>query len=354
MKKIILLIDDDVSMLQLTTELLELEGYEVMAANNGRQALELTDRRSPDLVLCDVTMPGMDGYGVLSKLGESPRLAEIPFIFVSARAGRADVRKGMGLGADDYLTKPFQAKELLDAVESRLRRSELFRRSFSDAPDGLDQFMDLARGLEALKDLGRDRKTRLFKEHDILFRQGDELHDVTYIVKGKVRTFNENKDRKEFTTGLHGPGDFIGYFGMLENGHTTESAEALEPVKVVLIPKEELFALLHKDHDVSISFIKLLSRDVEEMKQRLLQLAYSSIRQRVAQSLLRIHKRFSNENDPSLGVRITREDLASVVGTATESLIRSLSDFKEDQLISVDGRDIRILNKAGLEKIAHL
>jgi len=354
MTKTILLIDDDDSMLQLTTQLLEHEGYVVMAANSGIRALELTDRTPPDLVLCDVTMPGIDGYGVLQALGQTPHLAEIPFIFVSAKAERADVRKGMSRGADDYLTKPFQAKELLDAVESRLKRSELFRRPFAQDPDGLDQFLDLARGLEVLKDLSKHRKARLLKEHEILFREGDVLNHVAYIVNGKVRTYNVNKDDKEFTTGLHSTGDFIGFFGLLESGRSTESAEALEPSKVILIPKDELLALLHRDHDVSICFIKLLSRDVEDLKRRMLQLAYASIRQRVAQSLLHIHERYAEENDARLGVRITRDDLASVVGTATESLIRSLSDLKQDGLISLEGRDIRILNRSGLEKVAHI
>ncbi len=354
MTKTILLVDDDASTLQLTTELLEHEGYAVMAANNGKRALELTEQTPPDLVLCDVIMPGIDGYGVLRAMGETPHLAEIPFIFISAKAEHTDVRKGMDMGADDYLPKPLEAKELLHAVESRLKRSEVFRRPFKRDPDGLDEFMDQARCLEVLKGLSKDRKTRLLKEHEILFREGDELHDVAYIVQGKVRTYNVNKDGKEFTTGLHSKGDLIGFFGLLGNGHSVEGAEALEPTKVVLIAKEDIIALLHRDHDVSVCFIKLLSRDAEDMKGRMLQLAYASIRQRVAQSLMRIHERYAEENDPSLGVRITREDLASVVGIATESLIRSLSDLKEDLLISVVGRDIRILDKPGLEKVARL
>lgn len=354
MSKTILLIDDDATMLELTTRVLEHEGYAVLAADNGRRALELTDRTLPDLVLCDVSMPGIDGFGVLRALGQTPHFAEVPFIFVSAMAERADVRKGMDMGADDYLTKPFKATELLSAVESRLKRSELFRRDFAKEEDGLDQFLEQAKCLDVLKDLSKDRKVRKLKEHEILFRIGDELDDMVYVVQGKLRTYNVDKDGKAFTTGLHDKGDVIGFFGILENGRSMECAEALEPAKVVLIPKEEVFALLQRDHDVSVCFIKLLSRDVEDMKRRMLQLAYASIRQRVAQTLLRIHERYALENDPSMGVRLTREDLASVAGTATESLIRSLADLKEDKLISVDGREIRILDMPGLEKVAHI
>ncbi len=354
MMKNILLIDDDPELRQLTSQLLSHEGYRVVEAENGKRALELVVQRPPDLVLCDVKMPEMDGFGVLHELGRNPRTADIPFIFISGKVERADVRRGMDQGADDYLTKPFQASELLDAVEGRLKRSEMFRRPFAEGVEGLDQFLDLARGLEVLKDLGKHHEPSLLVEQEPLYRQGDMLDHVTYIASGKIRTFNVNRDGKELTLGLHGPGDFIGFFSVLDKGIAKETAEALEPSKVVRIPKEELFALLFRDHDVSACFIKMLSHDVEDMKGRMLQLAYASIRQRVAQSLLRIHDRFAIENDPSLGVRITREDLASVVGTATESLIRSLSDLKEERLISVNGRDIRILNKPGLEKLAHL
>ena len=153
-------------------------------------------------------------------------------------------------------------------------------------------------------------------------------------------------------TGLHGPGDFIGYMGLLENGRAMETAEALEGSEVALIPCEDLFVLLYRDRDVSIRFIKMLTRDMKDKESHLLQLAYSSVRQRVAGSLLRVHQRYAKEKTPELGVLNSREDLASIVGTATESLIRCLTDLKEEGLIDTQGREIRILDKARLEKLA--
>lgn len=352
--KTILMIEDDPDMLQITSELLELEGYVALKAPSGPIGVAMAREKLPDLVLCDINMSELDGYGVLHELGREARTAEIPFIFLSGKAERSDVRKGMELGADDYLTKPFKADELLAAVDGRLKRRTVFRRDLTDGLDGLDRLMDGTRGLEALKDLRKGRKRKRYEEGEVLFREGDALDHLPYIVKGKVRTSKMNKDEKEFNTGFYGPSEFLGFTGLLEAGRATECAVALEATEVVTIPCEEMLALLHRDPDVSCCFIKLLAHDVEEKKVHLLQLAYASIRQRVAQSLLRIHDRYAAADEAGLGIRISREDLASVVGTATETLIRCLSDLKEETMISVEGRDIRILDKQLLEKLARL
>ena len=348
----ILLIEDDADMRENTAEILELANYHVLKAENGKRGVEIARSEPPDLVVCDIMMPELDGYGVLHLLGRDPKTAEVPFIFLSAKAERSDVRKGMELGADDYLTKPFEESELLNAVEGRLKRSELFRKGFDNGFDGLTKFMDQARGLEALKDLTRDRRLRTVARKEVLLHEGDEMRHLPYVVSGKVRTFKMNDDGKQLVTGLWGAGDFIGYMGMLENGRAMETAEALEEVEVALVPREDLLALLHRDRDVSIRFIKMLAHDVKEKEQHLLQLAYASVRQRVAQALLRVHGRYAEKSKDDLGVRISREDLASVVGTATESLIRCLSDLKDEGLIETQGRDIHITNKSGLEKLA--
>jgi len=350
--KTILLIDDDAEMLATTSELLEFEGYRVECATSGASGLELARSSAPDLVLCDVSMPHLNGYEVLRALGEGTRTASIPFIFLSAKAERTDVRKGMELGADDYLTKPYTARQLLDSVEVRLKRSEVFRKEFATGLDGLNDLFNEARGTEALKDLGEARQTRDLQAEQVLFREGDELHDVPYLVKGKMRTFRRTKDGKSFTTGLYGSGEFIGYMGLLETGLATESVEAMEDSRVALIPQSEMMALLFRDRDVSVCFIRMLARDMKDKEGQLLQLAYASVRQRVAQSLLRLHQRYATESSPDIGVLVSREDLASMVGTATESLIRNLADLREERLVEIQGREIRILQKEKLEKLA--
>lgn len=352
--KTILLIEDDEDVRENTAEMLELAHYRVLRASNGKQGVDLARKETPDLILCDIMMPDLDGYGVLHMLVRSPETAEIPFIFLSAKAERTDVRRGMELGADDYLTKPFEESELLNAIEGRLRRSDLFRRGFDRTLSGLNDFMEEARGLAALEDLGRDRRTRVIERKGVLFHEGDEMRHVPFLVSGKVRTFKVNYDGKEFVTGLHVPGDFIGYLGLLEGGHATETAEALEESEVAMVPREDLLRLLYRDRDVSMRFIRMLSQEMGEKQERLLHLAYASVRERVAQALLQLHDRFSEEQSDNLGVRISRDDLAAIVGTATESLIRCLTDLKDEGMISTQGRDIRITDRRRLQKLANL
>lgn len=120
--KTILVIEDEPEMCRNMVTILGLEGYQTLQAANGRQGVQLARRRLPDLILCDVMMPELDGHGVLSELRATPETVAIPFIFLTAKGEKADVRQGMNLGADDYLTKPVDADELLAAIRTRLER----------------------------------------------------------------------------------------------------------------------------------------------------------------------------------------------------------------------------------------
>ena len=153
MKKI-LVIEDEPEMRRNITTLLRYYDYEPIAAENGRVAVEMARREKPDLILCDVMMPELDGYGVLHALQSDPSLARIPFIFLTAKGEKDDLRSGMNLGADDYLTKPVVNADLVRAIESRLRRSEQqlkreFKPDFSSAAPLL-QFGLTPRAAEAL------------------------------------------------------------------------------------------------------------------------------------------------------------------------------------------------------------
>ena len=118
----VLLIEDNDLIRQNTAEILELTGYTVQTAENGKIGVEKDLADKPDLVICDIMMPVLDGYGVLHIFNKNPHLAGVPFIFLSAKIERTDFRRGMEPGADDYLTKPFDESELLSAIEGRLNR----------------------------------------------------------------------------------------------------------------------------------------------------------------------------------------------------------------------------------------
>ena len=123
MQKTILLVEDNIDILENTAEILELANYYVITASNGKEGVEKAFELCPDLIICDVMMPVLDGYGVIPLLKGHPALRNTPFIFLSARTERSDIGKGMELGADDYITKPFTETELLSAVECKLRLS---------------------------------------------------------------------------------------------------------------------------------------------------------------------------------------------------------------------------------------
>lgn len=121
--KRILVIEDEPAMRGNLRDILDLEGYQPLLASQGREGVELVRREKPDLVLCDVMMPVMDGYKVLETLRSYPETAQIPFIFLTAKGEHADIRAGMNLGADDYLVKPVKIDDLLDAIMARLERA---------------------------------------------------------------------------------------------------------------------------------------------------------------------------------------------------------------------------------------
>jgi DNA-binding NarL/FixJ family response regulator len=140
MKKI-LIIEDEPEMRRNIATLLRFEGYEAVLAEDGKQGIRLARNASPDLILCDVMMPELDGHGVLQELQRDAALARIPFIFLTAKGEKDDLRCGMNLGADDYLTKPVANADLVKAIETRLRRAEQqlkreFKPDFS-SPDPL-------------------------------------------------------------------------------------------------------------------------------------------------------------------------------------------------------------------------
>ncbi len=350
MKKI-LIIEDNPEVRENTAEILELSDYNVCTAENGKEGVRIAQQEMPDLIICDIMMPELDGYGVLRILNQNPKTAAIPFIFLTAKAEKSDFRKGMNLGADDYLTKPFDDSELLEVIEMRLKKTERLNHAVEEPEHGLRSFINEARGMNELQALSEDREVRTFHKKDHIFYEGSYPKQAYFINSGKVKLCKTNEDGREFIVSLHGEGDFIGYLAMLQNTIYTESAVALEDTEVSIIPKEDFFTLLHNDRDVASRFIKLLASNVMEKETRLLELAYNSVRKRVADALVRLQQRYKKENEKYFTMAIPRDDLASMVGTAKETVIRTLSDFKAEGLIEIHGSKITILEAAKLESM---
>lgn len=346
MKKI-LLIEDNPEVRENTEEILTLANYQVVTAENGKIGVDLAQKEKPDLIICDIMMPELDGYGVLHILGKKPDTAGIPFIFLTAKTEKTDIRKGMNLGADDYLTKPFDDTDLLNAIESRLRKNEMQQKRYEANASGLDSFIHDAREILNLKDLCKDKKIKAYKKKSEICAEGDTPLYLYFVKSGSVKIFKSHPDGKELILNIYNENDFFGFEPILEETPYSGTAIAMQDSEIVVIPKNDFLTLLHSHPDVSRSFISLLCRKVSERENQLVNLAYNSVRQRTAEALLKVVQLKDNNDN----IQISRDDLAKMVGTASESVIRVLSDFKDEKLIEIEGGKIKILQPAKLEKV---
>ena len=347
MQKTILLIEDNEEILENTAEILELANYHVLTADNGKEGVEKALSVQPDLIICDIMMPVLDGYGVIHLLNKNPKVQNTPFIFLSAKSERGDIRRGMELGADDYITKPFTETELLSAIESRLRKSEIAKASSDSNVESLKTLYSEVSGKQSLQSLMDEATSQEFKKKAIIYSEGKTPFYLYYVVKGKVKTFLVNDFGKELTIDMFGVGDFLGYTALLEGGQYKESAAAMDDSELLLIPRKDFDLLLNSNREIAATFIRMLAKNVVTKEQLLLGLAYNSLRRRVAEALLQYKKKFGNHNDNFI-INISRHELANIAGTATESLIRTLTDFKDEKIIDIVDGNIIIVNELKL------
>ncbi|MGI4735711.1 MAG: response regulator [Janthinobacterium lividum] len=337
----ILLLEDNDLIRANTAELLGMAGYVVQTAANGQLGVALALATKPDLVVCDIMMPELDGYGVLQIFNQNPLLAGVPFIFLTAKTERADVRRGMDLGADDYLAKPFNKAELLSAVASRLARFRRLKPDYDLQAGGLGDFLEDARVVGQLARLSLDRKVHSVRKKQDIYLAGDEATRVYFVQAGRVKTVKTTASGKELITVLYGPGEFFGYLPLLEGTLHHDSAVALEDAELIYIPQQDFTELLLRSPEVGQQFIRLLAGRVRAREQELLGMAYNSIRRRVADALLRLHEQAGEAAHPT--IQLTRDDLAAIVGTATESVSRTLSEFNQAGFIALTPNNIRVL-----------
>jgi CRP-like cAMP-binding protein len=347
MKKI-LVIEDMLDVRENIEELLRISGYEVFTAEDGAVGVDVAMEKRPDLILCDVMMPRLDGFTVLNILSKRPETSDIPFIFLTAKTDKEDFRKGMNLGADDYITKPFSKEELLNVIETRLHKSARLRK-FSKTEEGLTAFINEARGYDELLKLSSDRRRKHYKKRYLLFEEGDISRYLYFIIKGQVKIFKTNDIGKEFIINIRGEGEFVGYTALIKNEPYQFSAAALDDLEVSLIPKEDFLQLLFVNRDVASRMIKMLADNVAEKEIQLLNLAYNSVRKRVSQAIILLHDKQSREGKEN--IQILREDLAHIVGTAKESVIRMLAEFKEDGYITIEDSIIKIIDRERLDNV---
>ena len=349
--KNILIIEDNEDIRENVAEILTLSDYKVLTAANGKEGIEAAQKHKPDLIICDIMMPGVDGYGVLHVLHKTPETQNIPFIFLTSKSERSDFRAAMELGADDYITKPFAGNELLNAIESRFRKMDIMKKSLTPDIAGVNELRQTLDSKKTLEQLTEESNTNVYKKKQLLYKEGSNPHYLYYIVKGKVKTYKTHDDGKDLVMDLYNTGDFFGYITLLQGGAYTESAETIEETEVATIPRKDFEDLINSSPATAGKFISLLAKNVADKEQHLLGIAYNTLRKKVAEALVSLQKKYHvNKKEPFL-IDISRDDLATIAGTASESLIRTLSDFKSENLIDIKSGKVIISDE---KKLANL
>ncbi|MCO6494266.1 MAG: Crp/Fnr family transcriptional regulator [Bacteroidetes bacterium] len=208
---------------------------------------------------------------------------------------------------------------------------------------------------ENINEINDGKVTSEYKKGQFLFYEGAHPHGLFCISNGKVKLSQMGDEGKETIVRLAKSGDVIGYKALLGGNRYTASAIALEDSIICFIPKETFFNVLKKDPDLSFSLLSLLSSELHNAENKIVQLAQKPVRERLAEALLFLRETYGLEEDGStLDVQLTREEIANIVGTATESTIRLLSEFKKDGIIDMVGKKIKVIDKDKLVKTANI
>lgn len=329
----ILVIEDNTAVREEIVEILGLANYTVLEAVDGKEGILLAEEKHPDLIICDLTLPILDGFVVLQVLNNNKETSSIPFIFLTSRSDRAEVRRGMDLGADDYITKPFESSELLNSIECRLKKSAVKKGNL---------LLD-----DPLQDLIRNRNIRYYKNKQLIYQEGNHPSCLFYILKGKVKTFKVCEDGRELITALYNEG-FLGHVAIINKTSYHESAEAVDDVELAVIPNIDFDRMVTENNYAQNQLIKILAQNVDDKEGQLLKVAYDSLRKKTADTLLAVNKKYNNE-----GIRISRSNLAALAGVAKESFARTLSDFRDEQLIDIKKGVIFILDVDKLSRVIY-
>jgi CRP-like cAMP-binding protein len=176
---------------------------------------------------------------------------------------------------------------------------------------------------------------------------------VYYVVSGKVKVSRTNDDGKDFITNINGAGEYFGYTSILENENYKDEAQALEETKLMLIPRDDFLQLVSNDIEIAKTFIKIITQNIVEKEESLLNLAYSSLRKKVAFGLIQLLEKYKEKEGGHAAVTLSRENMAKSIGIATESLIRTLGDFKDENIIDIQTGKVIIIDEKKLRNLPY-
>ncbi len=340
----ILLIEHDAALRHMLNEILGLAGYHVHTAASGMEGVQMINDAMPDLIICELALPDLPGLQILDLLRKSRHIDHVPFIVLTANDSRKEIRKVMGKGADDYLVKPFDHVDLLDTLATRLSKSTHHQTYQVANPTTL---FDDATGRAVLKRLARNQELREFGSREMIFGKGEQARYMFLVRTGRVMAYRVNASGKHFVTDIYGPGDFFGVEALIFDWDSRESAMALEKSSLYLIPREPFLEVLQSDRHFSALILTQLASNIKSREENMLSIAYDSVRKRIAKALIKLGDKAENGGS----FRIFREDLSNMVGTAKESVSRTLTEFRKEHLIDIDRGRITILSRDKLAKL---
>jgi CRP-like cAMP-binding protein len=207
---------------------------------------------------------------------------------------------------------------------------------------------------DELEKVNFDKSTEHFKRGSIIYREGSRINGCYCIQNGIIKVFKTGIDGKEQIIRFARAGDIIGFRSVLSNELACTTAEVLDDAGLCYIPAETLVYLVKHNGNFSMELMQLTCKELGEANAYITDIAQKTVRERLAEILIHLKNDFGLDESNILQISLTREELANIVGTATESVIRLLSEFKQDQLIELNGRKIRILDEAGLIRIGNL
>lgn len=208
--------------------------------------------------------------------------------------------------------------------------------------------------MNELEEINDAKSCSVYKKGQVLFHEGSNPQGLFCINSGKVKIYRHASDGKEQIVRLAKPGDFVGYCSLLAGKPYPVSAEALEDATICMVPKMSISHLLKDNNHFSEGMVKLLCKTVEGSVSKMTDLAYKPVRGRMAEALLFLHGFYKDEQNPKGIITITREDLASFVGTVKETVIRTLNEFKDEKIIETHRSEIEVKNVNGLIQISEL
>ncbi len=193
-----------------------------------------------------------------------------------------------------------------------------------------------------------------FKKGESIFREGSYASGVYCINAGKIKLAMMGSEGKEQIVRMAKPGDIIGYKALLSGDRYSATATAIEDCNICFIPREIFLVILQKDAGLSFEMMKLLSNELKQAEEKITHLAQKPVRERVAETILFLKETYGIDKDNQINILLTREEIANLVGTATETAIRLLSEFNKDHIIELSGKKIKILDADKLVRTANL